>query len=892
MPLKGGDKLGSYEILAPIGAGGMGEVYRAKDTTLKREVALKVLPDAFACDPERMRRFQREAEVLASLNHPNIAAIYGVAETDSARALVMELVEGSSPKGPLPFHEAWKIASQIADALEYAHDKAIIHRDLKPANVKVTPDGVVKLLDFGLAKAFTNQREIPAAMGENSPTLTIGATEAGVILGTAAYMSPEQARGKAVDKRADIWSFGVVLYELLTGQRLFQCATVSDTLASVLKEQPDLERVPARVQPLLRRCLEKDPKKRLRDIGDATMLLDTPANAVLPQAVKRQGLRRRITLGAAMIFAGALGLVSFVHFSEEPAAAPNPVRFQITLPDRVNFTAGGSFSLSPDGKHLAFSAAGADGRPGVWIHDLESGGSRRLPGADTGPLAPPFFWSPDSRFVVFSGVGVQLKKVDISSGTIESVCDLPAPPIGGSWNREGMIIFGNNRGGLWKVPASGGTALPLTVLDPSRGEHSHELPAFLPDGHHFLYLRVTAMPENSGIYIGSLDAKPDKQSAQQIVNTRVGAAYVPGSGALPAQLLFLREGRLFAQTFDNRGMKPLGDPVPVAERVGTIFNTGYFSATATSALVYRTDSGDASKLTWVDRLGEAGTAIAEAGPYIALALAPDGTRAAIVRKDPGTAALLDLWLFDFARGANTRFTFGPLQSNNPVWSPDGKRIAYQAGTGAGQNLYQKFADGSKEEELLLKSDVTDKMPTSWSRDGRFLLYSAFDARTKLDIWVLPLDGSRKPFPFLRTPFIEGDAMFSPDGRWIAYASDETGRREIFVRAFSPDAPEGLTASGGKWMVSRDGGRYPWWRPDGKELLYSHGDRTVMSVDVTLNPVFQAGQPKLAFNNLPGTVIPDFSPDGRRALVAVPVQSETKTQQLNVLLNWASLLKKR
>ncbi|HYL39036.1 MAG TPA: protein kinase [Bryobacteraceae bacterium] len=876
MPLSAGSRLGPYEIVALIGAGGMGEVYRARDTRLGRDVAIKVSKEQFS------ERFEREARAVAALNHPNICHLYDV----GPNYLVMELVEGEALKGPLPLDVALQYAGQIADALDAAHDKGIVHRDLKPGNILITRDGAVKVLDFGLAKTGAGP-----AQGSESPTFTIGATEAGMILGTAAYMSPEQARGKPVDKRADIWAFGTVLYEMLTGEQLFRGETVSDTLAAVLKEEPQWERIPARVQPLLRRCLEKDPKTRLRDIGDAAALLDIPTPAPSQPSAKQAGVRYGIALGAAALFAIAFGLVSIAHFREKASAMPDPVRFQIALPDKVNLTATGSFSLSPDGKHLAFSAVGPDGHPGVWIHDLDSAAARRLPDADTGPLAPPFFWSPDSRYVVFSGAGVKLRRADIASGAAESLCDLPSPPIGGSWNRDGVMIFGNNRGGLWKVPATGGTPTPLTVLDRSRNERSHELPTFLPDGRHFLYLRSSGTSGNTGIYIGSLDAKPEQQSSKLIVTTNVGAAYVPAWGTRPAHLFFLREGRLMAQPFDDRRMEVTGEPVPVAERVGTIFNTGYFSVSARGVLVFRTGSGDLSQLAWIDRQAATGPALTEPGSYIGLAVAPDGMRAAAVRSDLANAGVQDLWLVDFTRRTNTRFTFGPGRSGDPRWSPDGKQIAFSASHGAAGDLYVKLADGSKEEQLLVKS-AQDKLPTSWSRDGRFLLYSAFEPNTKSDIWVLPLDGNRKPFPFLRTPAIERDAVFSPDGRWIAYSSDETGRNEVFVRAFSPDASEGAAASGGKWMVSRDGGRYPWWRPDGKELLYARGGQMVMSVEVASNPVFQAGEPTVAFKNLPGTVVPDYSPDGKRALVAVPVQSDAKAQQFNVLLNWESLLKKR
>ena len=454
MPPPLGDRLGPYEILAPIGAGGMGEVYRARDTKLKREVAIKVLPEAFARDPERMARFQREAEVLASLNHPNIAAIYGVED----RALVMELVDGDSPKGPLSFDEAWHIAAQIAAALEYAHEKGIVHRDLKPANVKVTPDGVVKLLDFGLAKAFTNQREASPTTTENSPTLTLGATEVGVILGTAAYMAPEQAKGKQVDKRADIWSFGVVLYELLTGERLFKGEDVADTLAHVLTKEPDLEKVPPKARKLLRRCLEKDPRKRLRDIGDAMELLDDAA-APAPVSHGRRPLRWMIAAGFALLVAAAALPFAFAHLREKPPVA-EPVRFQIAPPEKASFE--NYVAPSPDGRFLAFTATGADGRASLWVRSLDSLDARLLSGTEnaSGP-----FWSPDSRFIAF-GDGNKLKKVDVTGGPPITLCEVQNTVGSGAWSQDGVLVFGSRGGGAGA--ACGESPQPVESRFPSR----------------------------------------------------------------------------------------------------------------------------------------------------------------------------------------------------------------------------------------------------------------------------------------------------------------------------------------------------------------------------------------------------------------------------------------
>jgi serine/threonine protein kinase len=580
MALPPGTRLGPYEILAPLGAGGMGEVYRARDTTLGRDVALKILPAEFTSDPDRVARFRREARVLASLNHPNIAQIYGFDDSSGVRALVMELVEGPTladriAKGPLPIDEAVPIAKQIAEALEAAHEQGIIHRDLKPANIKVKDDGTVKVLDFGLAKALE-----PMSAGINpdstaSPTITSPAqpTGVGVILGTAAYMSPEQAKGRPADKRSDIWAFGCVLYEMITGRRPFQGSGVGEVLASVIKEAPKWDDFPIEVRGLLQRCLEKDPKKRLRDIGDA-MLLMISGTPEAPSA--RQTPTSRLSWAVATVFGLAALALAAIHFLEKPPVRPTVARFQIRLPGEVKFTPGGSFTISPDGRHVAFSAVNTNNRPGVWVQDLDALDARELAGTFTGPAAPPFFWSPDSRYVVYSENSPKLKKVDITTGTPQDICDKPGPPIGGSWNKDGLIIFGSSTAGLWKVPAAGGTPAPLTKLDESRHERNHELPSFLPDGHHFLYLRRSATnPEESGVFAGSIDDAPERQSKKRILATSFGGYYVPGNNAGSGWLLFLSDGTLMAQPFDSVKLERSGEPVPVAEDVGLIYETGY-----------------------------------------------------------------------------------------------------------------------------------------------------------------------------------------------------------------------------------------------------------------------------------------------------------------------------
>ncbi|HXQ26723.1 MAG TPA: protein kinase [Candidatus Acidoferrales bacterium] len=900
--LSTGIKLGPYEIVSPIGAGGMGEVYRARDSKLGRDVALKVLPDAFARDAERMARFQREAKVLASLNHPNIASIYGLEDSGATHALVMELVEGPTladriRSGPIPIDEALRIAKQIAEALEYAHERGIVHRDLKPANVKVTSDDAVKVLDFGLAKAI--EGDAASIDIANSPTMSRMATMAGVLLGTAAYMSPEQAKGKAVDRRADIWAFGCVLYEMLTGKMAFQGETVTDTLAAVIRAEPDWSRLsaatPPHVRVLLRRCLQKDPKQRLRDIGDARIALEEVLSGAPQDAsVGASALRRPwFAWGAAAVFLLAFSGVSFVHFRERSTApAAEAIRFEIPVPEKTTLPPNGVFSLSPDGRQLAFFAAGADNIYRLWVRPLGSLEARPLPGSES-PQFPPFIWSPDSRYIAFDAGG-KLKKVDISGGPPQTVCDLRALEVGGSWNSDGVIILGQAPGGLARVSAGGGSASPLTTLDSSRGEIQHVFPSFLPDGRHFIYLRTSIKPENSGVYIGSLDAKPEEQDSKRLLATTYGTAFVPSSDPGTGQLLFMRDGTLMAQPFDIHRMELVGEPATVAEQVGFFIDFGFFSASTNGVLAYRTGgSGATSQVTWFDRQGKALGTVGEPDYTTALSLSPDGTQAAVSRRD-SIGFNETLWLLDLSRGASTRFTFGPSFDIDPIWSPDGKRIVFDSNRSGVYDLYMKLASGVKDEELLLKSSE-NKRPTSWSRDGRFLLYTASDTKTaREDLWVLPLEGDKKPFPFLRTEFNNYAGQFSPDGHWVAYVSDESGHNEIYLRTFSPGSSGTAADAGGKWLISANGGSQPRWRRDGKELYYLAPDGRLMAVEIATNPVLRAGVPKALFQTPPHAEIIrgyqwDVTPDGTRLLYLAPTKQGAAP--FRVVLNWQAALKK-
>jgi eukaryotic-like serine/threonine-protein kinase len=906
MPLQPGNRLGPYEILAAIGAGGMGEVYRARDAKLGRDVALKVLPEAFARDAERMARFQREAKVLASLNHPKIASIYGLEDSGATHALVMELVEGPTladriHSGPIPIDETLRIAKQITEALEYAHERGIVHRDLKPANIKVTNDDAVKVLDFGLAKAIEGDA---ASMDiATSPTMSRMASQAGVLLGTAAYMSPEQAKGKAVDRRADIWAFGCVLYEMLTGKMAFHGESVTDTLAAVIKEEPDWSRLPAgtpiRVRALLQRCLQKDPKQRLQAIGDARISLDEVlSGAAEPSLAGAAGIsaplwRRSLPWALFGVTAIAFAALAWVHLRvvDTPARTVDAIRFQIPLPQSATLPNDSIFSVSPDGSHLAFFAAGSDGVQRVWVRPLDSLEARSLPGSES-PDATPFFWSPDSRYIAFYTDG-RLKKIDISGGPAETLCDLPDEEIGGSWNRDGVIIVGQQHGGLLRVSANDGSVSPLTTLDPSRKEIYHDFPSLLPDGHHFIYLRFSSKTENSGVYVGSLDVKPEEQGAKRLLATAYRPAYVPSSDAGTGQVLFISDGTLMTQTFDTRRLELVGEPVPVAERVGFFRTFGFFSASTNGVLVYRTGSSGAPQLTWFDREGKILGMVGDPGYTLALSLSPDGTRAAISRYDSSANAAL--WLVDLSRGTTTRFTFGPSRDPFATWSPDGRRIIFAYNPSGVLDLYQKLASGVKDEELLLKSS-DNKFPTSWSRDGRFLLYDSSDPnpRAKDALWVLPLAGDKKPFPFLRTEFNNGEGKFSPDGRWVAYVSDESGRDEIYVRTFSPNFAAAASDTGGKWLISSQGGSGPRWRGDGKELYYLASDGKLMAVEIATTPVFRAGVPKALFQTQGNAVSMiqyswEPSPDGKRFLFVTP--AEQGTVPFTVVLNWQAGLKK-
>ena len=876
-----GTKLGPYEIVALIGAGGMGEVYRAHDPRLNRDVAIKVSAERFS------ERFEREAKAVAALNHPNICQIYDV----GPNFIVMEFVEGEAPKGPLPLDTALSYARQIGDALEAAHERNIVHRDLKPANIKVTPVGTVKVLDFGLAKFSTPE---PGATSENSPTLTMHATQAGVVLGTAAYMSPEQARGKVVDKRADIWAFGVVLYEMISGKKLFEGEDLTETLASVVKDEPKLEETPFEVRRLLKKCLQKDPKKRLRDIGDAWELLDERPAVATGTAIPSRMRFGMPALIVACVFAAAFAVLAFIHFREQPPAA-ELTRFQIPYPDSTSVPFGIPAEISPDGRRLAFEAQDAQGVSRLWVRSLDSLDSRQLPGVDLSPTPQPFFWSWDSRFLAFYASDHKLKRVDVTGGPPQTLCDA-ADVDGGSWSKDGVILFGGINEGIMRVPETGGTAAAaITSLNAGRQEIGHMFPKFLPDGRHFLYFHFSTAVQNSGIYVGSIDAKPADQSAQPLLpNQGYPMYYVPSGDSGAGRLLFYREGTVVAQPFNPAMLKLSGEAVPIAEKVGSLQGfSAFFSASNNGVLVSTagTEGSIDGQLTWFDRQGKKLGTVGEPAVFADLSLSPDGKTAVASRATTQGTLNGNLWLYDLTRpqSAPSRFTVDASLDQGAAWSGDGSRIAFMSLRDGQANIYVKLTNGAKNEELLYKSDEL-KVPTSWSRDGKFLLYLVRSAKTKTDLWILPLEGKQKPILFAGSEFDEENGVFSRDGHWIAYDSDATGRREIYVREFVLGS-DGTLEPTPPHLVSPSGGVSPHWRDDGKELLYESVDqKAILSVEIAAKPDFKATPTKLSVP-LPGNIPIGFSGDGQRFLLGMPVTDRKGPPPFTVVLNWEAGLKK-
>jgi Tol biopolymer transport system component len=889
MPFAPHTRLGPYEVVALLGAGGMGEVYAARDTRLDRAVAIKVLPAALGADPHFRERFDREARAISQITHPHICTLYDVGEHEGTAFLVMELLEGETlaariGRGPLPLGDALTIATQIAGALDKAHRAGIVHRDLKPANVMLTPSGA-KLLDFGLAKTAHASGGVRL-----QPDLTAAATQAtqltaqGTILGTLHYMAPEQVEGKDADRRADIWALGCIVHEMMSGRKTFDGANPASVIAAILTAEPP--RLPARSQPIVpaaldrvvATCLAKDPDERWQDARDVVRelrwIVEGPAAASTTGAPARA---TRSTAGLWMAATVVLALIALalavVQVRRAPAQA-SAIRYTVAPPPGTTFyDFADPFKVSPDGGRFAFVTLSPQGKSQLYVQSLDALAAQPLGGTE-GAVAP--FWSPDSRSLAFFAEG-KLKAVDLSGEAVRTICDMPGG-FGGAWNAAGVIVIapGPEGGGLSRVAASGGPRTPVTTLDATRKESAHWWPSFLPDGDHFLYYVRSARPEDTGVYAGSLSSK----TATRVLSVDSNATYASG------HLLFARQGTLWAQPFDPARLRLGGDPKMVTPGVWRFAgdSNADFSASETGVLAFRTVTHVTTQPTWYDRTGKPLGTVSDPGEYVHLALSPDETRVALERLDPKTGDGV-IWIHDVGRNISSRFTFDPTWSWSPIWSPDGTRVAYASAPGS-PALFVKPAGGGTQERLADMQGLSQ--PNDWSADGRLVIYSSQIPGATRDIWAQPVSGGdRKAFPVMQTEFNEGEAHMSPDGRWLAYSSNESGRLEVYVRSFQ--------ASALKRSISASGGSQPVWRRDGGELFYLTDDGSVMSVAVTAGATFESAAPQLLFRapiqwgwaGLWRSVYAATA-DGRRFLI-IARDGELTPPPVTVVVNWPATL---
>ncbi len=851
MPIEPGRTLLHYRIVEKLGEGGMGVVWKALDTSLNREVAIKILPEAVFHIPDRLARFEREAKLLASLNHPNIATVYGFHEAEGTHFLAMELVEGEDlaerlARGPMSVVDALETARRIADGLAAAHERGVVHRDLKPANVKRAPDGTVKVLDFGLAKSVEAGAAESAESLSMSPTMTSAGTMAGMILGTAGYMSPEQARGKPVDARTDVWAFGCLLYEMLAGRPLFTGETVSDTFAELLKSDPDWSQLPAETPAaatrLLRRCLQRDPQRRLHHMADAGLELEealadpTPATEA-GAARATGGVKER--LGWIALVLALVAALGYLALRPQPVPAQPLLQSTLQPPEGWDFDPGAPFALTRDGRRLAFVAkprtesdAAISGDSALWVRDLGSTEARRLATAD-GNAHP--FWSPDGRWIAFYGQG-KLNKIEARGGPVIPICDA-TDGRGGSWSESGIIVFQRRWSeGLMKVPPGGGTPEPVTTLDDDRLDVAHRWPQFLPDGRRFLFYVVsTTNPtssEHSGIYVGSLDSN----ETRKLLTSESRGLYARG------HLLYRFGSTLMARRFDPETLEFDGDPSPVATDVtGGVISWGgaQFGVAEEDLLVHlRGTDSLLSVLAWRDREGKLLETFGEPAGYWDPALSHDGRRLAVAIG--ANTDSVDIWIYDLERGTRIRFTSDPALERSPVWSPDDERLAFVSGRGKTNEIWVQSVSGRAAGERVFASD-TEIIVRDWSQDRRRILFNYLErADDSVDIWAFDLETSEAE-PLISGKFEQQQPSVSPDGKWLAFMSDESGQTELYVQTVeNPDR---------HWMVSSDGQATwawnPYWRSDGRELFYLRG-RTLMAVPVTPGAGFPFGMPRPLF----------------------------------------------
>jgi Tol biopolymer transport system component len=889
MPLSVGDRVGLYEILAPIGAGGMGEVYRAKDTKLKRDVALKVLPEVFAQDPERMARFTREAQVLASLNHPNIAAIYGVEE----RALVMELVEGPTlaeriESGAIPLDESLHIAGQIADGLEYAHEKGVVHRDLKPANIKISPEGTVKILDFGLAKALSDPSAMSTDSG-NSPTLTMGATQVGTILGTAAYMSPEQARGKSADRRSDIWAYGVVLHEMLTGKHLYSGEMTSDILAAVIANEPVLDALSGELRPIIEKCLRKDPRKRWQSIGDVRLAFEERTTASTVAPATKTGMQWQI---AAATLAIALAVALWAPWRAAAPADRPLMRLSVDLgPEAVvgpNITA----AISPDARRLAYPARNPDGKQLLATRLLDQAKPTFLAGTEN--ATDPFF-SPDGQWIGFFADN-KLRKISVQGGAPVVLSD-SSNARGASWGDDGSIVAELvNTAGLMRVPAAGGSPQPLTTLKP--GDATHRWPQVLPGGKIVLFTANSNISAFDDASIETLSLQTNQRKT--LWHGGYYGRYLPVSGSR-GYLVYIQQGTLFGAPLDLARLELQGTPVPLLDDVASDPTTagGQLDVAALpGAVVYRSGKAAARSwpVMWLDSSGKTQPLLQKPGTYYSPSISPDGRQLAIVLESGKDQ---DAWIYDTQRDSMSRLTYNSSGGLYPVWYPDGKHIVFQLRSAGVSAIEWIRSDGAGEAMRLLEGN-SERFPGSLSPDGRRLAYTELNSETGADLWTVALDLSDpehpkagKPEPFLRTPFNERDPAFSPDGRWMAYTSTESGIAELYVRPFP--------GPGGKWQISTGGAEYPKWSRSARALFYeSLTDDSIMVADYTATAdSFSASKPRVAASarmiDAAGVPNWDLAPDGKRFVVFPapdPAAGDRGSVHVTFLLNFFDELRRR